>query len=229
VPMAGEGRRFREVGIPVPKPFMDVGGRLMIERAIEPFRQLKNTKFIFLCREEHAPYRGLLPGDVIYVDPTQGSACTVLLAEPHISSGDDPLLIMNCDQVVEFNLFNFVTLMNRAEGIIFTFKPPVLDPKWSYAKVGANNQVEAVAEKNPISDTATCGLYYWSRFFTYKYFAHDMIRKNKRVNNEFYSCPVYQEAIDDKRVILPFMVEQMIGLGDPESVAENLYRLKEYK
>jgi hypothetical protein len=54
---------------------------------------------------------------------------------------------MNCDQVVDFNMFNFITLMNKAEGIIFTFKPFALDKKWSYAKIGANNHVVEVAEK----------------------------------------------------------------------------------
>lgn len=226
VPMAGNGQRFKDVGVKVPKPFMDVGGRPMIERAIEPFLQLKNTKFIFLCRTEHAPYRDMLPGEVIYVNPTEGSACTVLLAEQCDINGSDPILVMNCDQVIRFNLFNFVTMMHKAEGIIFTFKPPILDKKWSYAKIGDNNSVVEVAEKNPISDVATCGLYFWRKFNTYKFFANQMIKKNIRVNGEFYSCPVYQQAIEDKRIILPFMVEEMIGLGDPESVAENLYRLE---
>jgi NDP-sugar pyrophosphorylase family protein len=230
VPMAGNGKRFKDIGITTPKPFIEVGGKRMIDRAIDPFLQLKNTKFIFLCKREHEPYASTLPGDVIYVEKTtEGSACTVLLAEEKISNGVDPILVMNCDQVIEFNLFNFVTLMHRADGIIFTFKPAVLDKKWSYARLGDENKVVEVAEKNAISDVATCGLYFWHHFNTYKFFANQMIHKNVRVNGEFYSCPVYQQAIDDNRTILPFMVEKMIGLGDPESIAENLYLLEEYQ
>ena len=43
-----------------------------------------------------------------------------------------------------------------------------------------------------------------------------MIKKNKRVNNEFYVCPVYNEAISDNKKIKSIRVQQMIGMGTPE-------------
>lgn len=45
-----------------------------------------------------------------------------------------------------------------------------------------------------------------------------MIKKNIRVNNEFYVCPVYNEAIKDKKKITIEMVKKMHGLGTPEDL-----------
>ena len=45
-----------------------------------------------------------------------------------------------------------------------------------------------------------------------------MIDKNIRVNNEFYVCPVYNEAILDNLKIKTFDVPKMWGLGTPEDL-----------
>jgi len=38
-----------------------------------------------------------------------------------------------------------------------------------------------------------------------------MINKNIRVNNEFYVCPVFNEAIKDNKKIKTFNIEKMMG------------------
>ena len=45
-----------------------------------------------------------------------------------------------------------------------------------------------------------------------------MIKRNKRVNNEFYVCPVYNEAINDKKKIKTIAVDEMIGMGTPQDL-----------
>ena len=47
-----------------------------------------------------------------------------------------------------------------------------------------------------------------------------MISKGLRVNNEFYVCPVFNEAIKDKKKIIIEEVEKMWGLGIPEDLNE---------
>jgi hypothetical protein len=46
-----------------------------------------------------------------------------------------------------------------------------------------------------------------------------MIQKNIRVNNEFYVCPVFNEAINDKKIIKSFNIKKMWGLGTPEDLS----------
>ena len=45
-----------------------------------------------------------------------------------------------------------------------------------------------------------------------------MIAKNIRVNNEFYVCPVFNEAIQDGKKVKTFNIEKMWGIGTPEDL-----------
>jgi hypothetical protein len=49
-----------------------------------------------------------------------------------------------------------------------------------------------------------------------------MIDKNIRTNNEFYICPVYNEAIEDGHKILPVFIDKMYGVGTPEDLNQYL-------
>ena len=80
-----------------------------------------------------------------------------------------------------------------------------------------------VAEKKPISDIATTGIYYWKRGSDYVKYAEQMIKKDVRFNNEFYVCPVFNEAITAGKKIKTFHIDGMWGLGTPEDL-ENYYK-----
>ena len=51
-----------------------------------------------------------------------------------------------------------------------------------------------------------------------KKYGEQMIEKNLRVNNEFYVCPIYNEAIEDNKKIKTFNIQKMWGLGTPEDL-----------
>ena len=99
---------------------------------------------------------------------------------------------------------------------ILTFKST--HPKWSFAKVDDNGYVTEVAEKNPISDIATVGIYYWKKGSDYVKYAEQMIEKNIRHNNEFYVCPVFNQAVEDGKKIITYDIDNMWGLGTPEDL-----------
>jgi hypothetical protein len=111
----------------------------------------------------------------------------------------------------------------EADGGIVTFTST--HPKWSFAKIDDNGFVSEVAEKNPISDIATVGVYFWKHGSDYVKYAEQMISKNIRVNNEFYVCPVFNEAIVDNKKIRVFNIPKMWGIGTPEDLN---YYLKNY-
>jgi hypothetical protein len=97
-----------------------------------------------------------------------------------------------------------------------TFKSS--DPKWSYVKNNEFGTIDAVAEKNVISNEATCGVYFWNKGSDYVKYANKMIEKNIRTNNEFYICPVYNEAISDQKIIISHYVKEMHGMGTPDDL-----------
>ncbi|MFQ3668848.1 MAG: NTP transferase domain-containing protein, partial [Fimbriimonadaceae bacterium] len=109
IPMAGAGSRFVTAGYHIPKPFIPIKGRAMIEHVLENVG-VPGAKFYLLSRIEHLTYvaNTTIPSrqDVSFVlvnQPTEGAACTVLRAERFIDN-DEPLLIANSDQWVRYDV-----------------------------------------------------------------------------------------------------------------------------
>ena len=231
IPMAGAGSRFQQAGYTFPKPLIDVEGKPMIQLVVENLGI--DANFIFVVQKEHREKYNLdtllnliAPNcKVVEVDGlTEGAACTALLAKEHINN-DNPLFFANSDQFVEWDSTEFMYKMNEtdADGGIVSFR--ATHPKWSFAKVDDNGLVTEVAEKNPISDIATVGYYYWKHGSDFVKYAEEMIEKDIRVNNEFYVCPVFNQAIEDGKEIRTFDIPKMWGLGTPEDLK---YYLENY-
>ena len=208
IPLLGKGRRFKEAGYALPKPLIDVCGKSMIDRVIDNFG--RDNHFIFVTDDSISPF---LQGTIVWGHHTGGAACSCLLASEYIN--EEPLIIANCDQIVDINpLIDY-----EGDGCILTFKAN--HPKWSYARIH-NNRVIEVAEKKPISEHATVGVYYLKNGLDFLEGAKRMIKKGITTNGEFYVAPVYNELVlmgKDIRIheILP---EQMHGMGTPEDLKE---------
>ena len=234
IPMAGRGSRFATQGYTFPKPLIDVKGKPMIQVVTENLNIKAN--YTFIVQKEHYEKYSLqhllnliAPNcNIVQVDGiTEGAACTTLLAKEYIDN-DEPLLMANSDQFVEWDsnetLYAFSN--GNCDGGIITF--PATHPKWSYAKLGEDGYVSEVAEKKPISEHATVGIYWWAKGSDYVKYAEQMIEKDIRVNNEYYVCPVFNEAIGDGKKVRIKEIEKegMWGIGTPEDLN---YFLEHYK
>tara|TARA_Y100001938_G_scaffold148191_1_gene231226 strand:+ start:8001 stop:8726 length:726 start_codon:yes stop_codon:yes gene_type:complete len=226
IPMAGEGSRFVKEGYTFPKPLIDVDGKPMIQSVVENLDF--DAEYIFLVRKKHLEeYTGLESTlcritngryKLVTVDGlTEGAACTALLAKEFIDNDED-LLIANSDQIIEYEPENFMLIKNitNCDAAVFTFN--AVHPKWSFVKTNSRGFVVEVAEKKPISNIATCGIYWYRKGSDFVKYAESMIRKDIRVNNEFYIAPVYNELIQDGKTLVPFYVHKMWGIGTPEDL-----------
>ena len=232
IPMAGAGSRFEQAGYTFPKPLIDVKGKPMIQVVTDNLNIKAN--YIYVVQKAHREKYNLdsllnliTPGcKIVEVEGvTEGAACTALLAKEFINN-DAPLFFANSDQFVEWDSNEFMYKMNEtdADGGIVSFK--ATHPKWSFAKINDEGLVTEVAEKNPISDIATVGYYYWKNGSDFVKYAEQMIDRNIRVNNEFYVCPVFNQAIEDGKQIRTFNVDKMWGLGTPEDLTQYLETYK---
>ena len=224
IPMAGAGSRFAEAGYTFPKPLIEVGNKPMIQVVTDNLNI--EAHHIFIVQKEHYQKYNLetvlkliKPNcSIVQVEGvTEGAACTTLLAKKLINN-DNPLVIANSDQFVEWNA-NEVMYAFSTEGIdggILTFQST--HPKWSYAKKNDSGFVSEVAEKKPISTNATVGIYYYKKGSDYVKCAEEMIEKNIRTNNEFYVCPVYNQLIEKGGKVRTKDIRKMWGLGTPEDL-----------
>jgi len=230
IPAAGQGSRFRSAGYAKPKPFIDVLGRPMIMHVINNISPV-GADVHLLFREEHITAEAALINDLKHkgitihevVKVTEGTACTLLLARESIDD-ETPLLVANSDQFVDFSVDDFFAdcISRDLDGSILVFREPSKDSKWSYAKLDDNELVSLVAEKVAISDLATVGVYLFRRGSDFVRGAIDMISRNERVNNEFYTCPVYNYLISKGLRIGVYEVPRaaMHGLGTPEDLGQ---------
>ena len=232
IPMAGRGIRFIERGYKLPKPLIPVLGRPMIEWAMMSI-DYSNSLIIFLVLREHIEnhqidsyLKKILYGsDVIVIEVpeiTEGQAITVLLSKDYIDN-DKELIIFNCDTYCGCDIKKEIRKYPHAKGFISVFKDT--NPKWSFAKVDSNGRVIEVAEKRPISNNATVGLYHFKHGKDFVWGAEEMIRKKIKTNNEFYVGPVYNELIARGDEIRTINSDFIWGLGTPEDIEyfENNY------
>jgi HAD superfamily hydrolase (TIGR01549 family) len=224
IPMAGAGSRFEAAGYTFPKPLIEVRGKPMIQVVVENLNI--EARFIYIVQRSHYEKYNLefllkliTPNcEIVQIDGlTEGAACTTLLAREFIDN-DDSLVIANSDQFVEWNsgetLYSFMA--DGIDGGIVTFN--ATHPKWSYARIDEFGLVQEVAEKKPISNIATVGIYFWKKGSDYVKYADNMIEKNIRTNGEFYVCPVFNQAIEDGKKFRIRNIDQMWGLGTPEDL-----------
>jgi len=237
IPMAGVGSRFVKEGYTTPKPFIDVAGKPMIVRVLENL-YYPNAQYILIARKEHLTQQKEVVTEIetrfnakfITIDKlTEGTACTVMYARKFMNI-NEPLLIANSDQIVDINISDFVDdcLQKRLDGSILTFVDKFQDPKWSFAKVDEHNLVTEVKEKVAISKYATVGIYLYSKAQDYIEATIDMMIENDRVNNEFYTCPTYNYAIQNGLKIGVYTIDlnQMHGIGTPKDLNNYLNVIK---
>ncbi len=228
IPMAGLGSRFAKAGFDKPKPFIDVLDKPMIVRVLENLKY-KDARYILIARKEHLTKEKKLVDEIknnfnvefIPIDKlTEGTACTVLYARKYINN-DMPLMIANSDQIVDINIADFIndSFKRGLDGSILTFIDKEKNPKWSFAKLN-NDLVVEVKEKEAITEFATVGIYFFNKGKIFVESAIDMIIENDRVNNEFYTCPVYNYAIKSGAKIGIYNIDfsKMYGIGTSEDL-----------
>ena len=237
IPMAGLGSRFSKAGYEKPKPFIDVDGKPMIVRVLENLNY-PNAHYILLGRSEHLLKEVDLVDQIkrtknatfVQIDNlTEGTACTVLHARELINN-NTPLLIANSDQIIDIDISDYISdaLARDLDGSILTFIDEHRDPKWSFAKLDKSGFVAEVKEKVAISENATVGVYFFKTGRSFVNGAVDMIVRNERVNNEFYTCPVYNYLIDTGSKIGIYNIDQnkMHGIGTPDDLNNYLRILR---
>ncbi|VVB70687.1 Uncharacterised protein [uncultured archaeon] len=233
IPLAGKDPRFEKLRIP--KALIPINGKPLVRFCTDnlpyPFNE-KNIQIYFIILEEHdkkfnfsKKLKELYPSSFIKIlkEPTEGAVCTVLTLKNQINN-DDELIVYLADIYFKGNLKNIISSETNVCGFIPSFSSN--NPKYSYSIVDKDNFVSEVAEKKVISNNASAGFYYFRKGSIFVESAEKMISENKRVNNAFFICPVYNEVILKNKVKI-ITVDFVFDLGDDsfikKYVTDDLY------
>ena len=175
----------------------------LIQKIIDLTSEIENSRF-FVCFSKNDCDKFHLDNIVKILNPkseiikiptkTQGAACTALLCSSEIDN-ESELLIINGNELINLN-FNNVLINFRERNLdsgVIVFNS--IHPRYSYVKVNKDDFVIEASEKRPISNLATTGFYWFKKGSSFVKGAKNMIRKDARVNNNFYICPVFNELV----------------------------------
>jgi len=238
IPMAGAGSRFHKVGISKPKPLIDVLGKTLIEHSIDSFDV--PGRFIFITREFDNPadnerLNAILKNrrpecEIVQLKTlTSGATETVLAAKEYINN-DDPLVIYNCDQLINWDPNKFLEFVNNKKPDAALVLYNSTDPKNSFAEIKLGRIVNLV-EKQAISNHALIGFHYWSRGNDFVTSAESLI-ESFRINGkpECYISETFNHLPDSYHTIPYHIADHVyIPLGTPEDISKYIGKVKEFK
>jgi dTDP-glucose pyrophosphorylase len=230
IPMAGAGSRFTEEGYTVPKPLLPILGKPMVVSAAEALPGSK--RHIFIIRDfqieqyqvdEHL--KSHFPDcEIVVLDHlTEGQAVTCLHAKDYINNSQE-LVIGASDNGMIYSATEFETAKEQADALVFSFrKNPAVKEKpqaYGWIKTLANNDVEGMSVKVPISDSpmndhAVVGTFWFKEGRMFIEAAERMIEQDRRINNEFYVDECINDLIDLGYKVKVFEIDHYVCWGTP--------------
>jgi dTDP-glucose pyrophosphorylase len=221
VPMAGRGLRFKNAGFSESKPMIKILNKPMIEWALESLSDLKSCRLIFVVLETDLDKDLSLilesKGIVIPLKTVTAGAVNSALAAKSLIDNDNPLVIANCDQYLDWDINQFIKRARGFAASVVVFNSS--NPHHSFI-VKRRKLITQVAEKEAISNLACGGVYYYESGKDFVSMAARYLDRNVRTNGEFYISPIFNEYISAGKAITYFKVKgsKIHMLGTPEEV-----------
>ncbi len=191
-------------------------GMSLLERILSGTRLLTDCRYTFAVRrQEVAQFHldsviSLLSPDARVVqieETTRGSACTALMAASQFDPSHE-LLIISANEWLNTDYHSSLTLFRKSgwDGAVFVFSS--IHPRYSYVSLDARGYVVEAAQRRPISRHATAGSFWFARTGDFVEAVKSMIRKDARVENNFYIAPAFNELVLRQRKIGTWRVAQ---------------------
>lgn len=232
IPMAGAGSRFQVAGYDLPKPFIDVNGKMMVEHVLDGL-QIPDATYTLIIQQaflnEHKEKLDLLSKKygvrfVAVEKLTQGASCTALAAHELINN-DDMVIFADSDNFFDNTAFcNFINdaKTRKLDGSLLTFNTN--EACFSFAETDENGFVLRTAEKDPISNHAITGVYLFAHGRDFVKCAINMMIYGDRAKNEYYMSNVYNWAIKAGLKIGVFDIQKSdwACVGTPQQLTEYL-------
>lgn len=196
-----------------PLSLTEFDGTPLIEIIARKIADLKASQYIFLFPEKEVQRyhldniaRLLLEQSLVLQvkDMTRGAACTALLAIDHINTSEE-LLVISANELVDVDIGAILEDFRRRQLDAGTITFHSIHPRYSYVKTDHTDLVIEAAQRNPISQRATVGIFWFSRGSDFIHAAMEMIKKDAHIDGIFYICPALNELI---------LKQQKIGVYD---------------
>ena len=224
MPMAGEGKRFSEVGIMVPKPYIEIQGKPFYYWAANSVLRATSaiSNLVFIIQKSHSQLHAAKSkilndfpsAKILEIDEVTGGALETALLGLALVNNSDPVLINDCDHAFKFSrLTDAIKELNtqKIDGFLAHFKSASIN--YSYAKYSDQGKLLQTAEKKVISDLAIAGIYGFSSRMLIENLANKYLEINKY--SESYLSGLYNILVNDGKTVFGFNLDKHLSFGTP--------------
>lgn len=201
ITMAGAGSRFRKQGILTHKHEIKVKGRTLLEWSLLSLRDFFSENFIFVVRIGHytdnfinrvCNEMGIKEYKIIVLSEiSKGQAATALSCDSFVSN-DSPVIIYNIDTYITPGVINPNIGKDDNSGYIPIYETNNMG--LSYVRLGRENTITEIREKNKISNYGSIGFYFFKSWWLYRE-AYQYTYSNDNMG-EHYIAPMYNALLE---------------------------------
>ncbi|KGG02841.1 Nucleoside-diphosphate-sugar pyrophosphorylase involved in lipopolysaccharide biosynthesis/translation initiation factor 2B gamma/epsilon subunits (eIF-2Bgamma/eIF-2Bepsilon)-like [Prochlorococcus marinus str. MIT 9321] len=238
IPMSGLGQRFQKAGYKIPKPLIEVEGKIIVEHILEMFPGV--NKVIFICNKDHLRNPNFkmrekllklnVNAKIISIDQhKKGPIHAVLKCLSYIDL-DEATIVNYCDFNCIWDYKKFIKHVKNTncDGCVVTytgFHPHMVgNTNYAYVKLYKDKIIDIQEKKpftnNPMSEHASSGTYYFkSGEIMSKYFKKT-VDEDLNTKGEYYVSMSYKPMINDNLNLNIFNLDKFMQWGTPEDLEE---------
>lgn len=225
---SGEGSRFQKAGFKMPKPMLELRTSNFLHVSYSSLQSYNNWQNVYVTvLKKHVDEFAIdqfvmsnIPNArvLIFKEATKGPLDSIVKAL-EITRSSNNFTVADCDQAIKGQLS--LTANNKSNTQNLAAFVPIFksnNPEHSFAKV-TNGAIEAIAEKEIISDYAVAGAYTFIDFQKFKTSAYKILTSIKR---EPYISDVLQDFLSLDLRIKAVELDWNISFGTPAELEKAL-------
>lgn len=209
------GDKLQNMNDNFPIYMTEINQKMILEILMDFTKSINPSKAIFCIKDEDIKNfyldeiikRRIDDAVIINIKgETKGAVCTALLSSEYIDN-EDELLILAINDFTDKNwqtIIDYFRAGNFECGIV-SFNS--IHPRYSFAKLDKNNEVEEITEKKPSSNNALVSFYYFKSGREYIKCSKNVIRKDTAIKDSFYISQVINEMILEQKKIGLYRIE----------------------
>ncbi|MCB0513512.1 MAG: glucose-1-phosphate thymidylyltransferase, partial [Bacteroidetes bacterium] len=234
IPVAGVGTQLRPHTYTQPKSLIPVAGKPILSYIIDQLLEVGITEFVFVIgylgekiKEYVDSEYPKINKNFVFQEQREGLGHAIWLTKEVISS-DSSIIIVLGDTILDANLKEFIKIKNSALGVKRVDNPSL----FGVAQLNEKSEIIQVIEKPkiPKSNMALVGLYKIDEYGLLIEALEEIIKKKRKVNNEYLLTDAIMTIIRKGYKIDAFKVDNWYDCGQKEVLLQtNALLLKNKK
>lgn len=237
IPMAGQGKRFRQAGYDTYKPFLQIFGKPMIQYVLDAFPEHVTKRILAdrsLLTDEQLEFLQRQPGVVVHFVPSHdlGPAYSIYMARAELPL-EEAFFIAYCDIFWTWDYAEVESLLDE-DGVVFTrrqFHPHLVASNYSaFCKPVPHDpgRLQEIREKGSfsedwMSEPLSVGAFYVRDGKAMMRAVEVMIAEDRKVSGEFFPSLLFNDLVKAGKDIRLQDVDFFVHWGVPAQL-EDLQR-----